>query len=1001
MNFRETVPEEIREIFKKSFLSKSQQELKKIYQSINPILDEVEEINSLIDSARPDPIKLKEIPAREEVIYQLIKDMWVKPAGSGFSDKYPDFMDSIQIYIEKLPEFQKEEQSLSRFKALEIDRWHIRFKKYLKYNTYKISIIPLRIYNWFLIKFKKTAKPIRFWNHLIPVRRAVSKVYQIDLIKALMIAEKSRYSSMINTLLRLIEYEANSDMVITFKDDKLSLERLSDPDSNNQIEKIKNEIAANIGKYAKDVREILAEKDNEFLEIMDKTNTLEFSKNHLSHIKLKRRFKKYNDAWLENSEGWSRTIYALFDDWRLDLELNRLKYVAYNELFLVKKRLKKEKQEYLKSIVKISEILKDFEASIKKETGISRNKLQYVKSTIQKKIDEQILPEIINQFDSKTLIGILRQIEIKLENEFDAISESRALVKTDQYSQALKEQDINFIKPNELILFEVFPAFLNLASQLKNSIFNQLETIIKLIPDIDNIVLFSIDTTINATDPDQEQINSENIQIILNGIGRAQNRTSEVQGLIEKLFNTYDQQLIEALQKFTNDAVALMQNENALAIRIKLLKAKALQQTKSYKEKFGGQIFRIFNLSRNIFKSRITDLTELYISLRKKYFLQPSDAIITQEISEFLSESEKSINQLPIIYRRLYKVEPVTDMDLFIGRNLEYEAVQSSYQNWINGRASSTVIIGEKWGGLSSLINYLMVNIKFKYPVVRICPEQKYYRKGMFHRFLATSLSIDPLTDQEGLIHAINNSTLNRIIILEDIQHLYLRSINGFDAIRSLIEIVNQTQKKILWIFTCTQYAWNYLVKSIQIDNFYNRVVKMVSMNNEEINSVIRKRNQIGGFRIIFEVPEEMKDFKKFKSSSEEEQQKTLEKRFFRKLNAFADSNISMALIFWLLSTKKVTDDLIMVGDFDNPDQSFIQVMTQSRIFILLSLILHDGLTVNELSLVNNQAQDDVGLHISSLQDDGIIIRQTDLFMVNPLIYRNVISVLKSKNLIH
>ncbi len=1000
MSLRETVPEIVNEIIKKTFFTKSRQDLKEVYQSVQPILAEIDKIGRILDSIQSDQ-SIEEVAKHKEAIYLLIKDMWTKPAGWDFSDKYSDFLDGVQNHIETLPEFQIEEQSPDRFKALRTDKWYIRVKKYIKYKIYLISKIPFRIFNWLLKLFKKAPRPDHLWNHKIPVRKVVRKVYHTDLIRTLTNVDKSKYKLLLGTLFSLKTLENNSDIEITYEEGKIRLKKVSEEDTKGQLENIIKEITANEKKFGKETKEALTLAEGQFLEIMDKVDTIELPVKHVSDKNNQRRFKRYNRLWLDNSEDWSRTLYALFDDWRLDLEISRLKFIAYNELFLTIKQLDKEKQEYLKSLRKIPGVLNDIEASIKKQSGISRKELLNVKLTIKKKVNDEMIPGVINQFDSKTLIGFLRQIELKLEGEIEAISERRALVKTDQYSRPLNEQDVSYIQPDELILFEVFPRFLELTNQLKNSIFNQLAAILKQIPDLDNIVLFSIETAINTTEPEQDQINLENTQIILNGIGRAKNRISDIQVLIDKLYSTYEEELINAIQKFTVDSAKLMQNENALEIRIKLLKAKALQQTKSYKDKFKGKLIQVLTSSKNLYTSRVPVIYNKFKSIRKRFFLQPSDAIITQEISDFLSESEKSITQLPIIYRRLYKVEPVSDMDLFVGREFEYEAIKSSYQNMMNGRSSSTVIVGEKWGGLTSLINYVIDNMNFEYPIIRIRPKEKYYRMDKFHQFLAASLSVDHISEQQELIETIKKFTTKKIVIIEDIQHMYLRSFDGFEALRSLIEIIYQTQDQIFWILTCTQYAWNYLVKSFQINDYFHKVLMMKPMTNEEINSVIQIRNQIGGFKIIFIPPEEVKEHKKVKSLSEEEQQKMFEKRFFKKLNDFASSNISMALIFWLLSTKNVTDDHIVVGDFDNPDQSFIQVMTQTRIFILLALILHDGISLEEISEVNNQTSDDLALQISSLQEDGIIIRQSDIFIVNPLIYRNVVSVLKSKNLIH
>lgn len=1001
MNLRSKVPEEVREISNNSLSTRIRKELNGIYRLLDPVLEEIREMEGLIQSELEGPDLIQEISAHRQVVYQYIREKGLDFEKLSFAEKYPGFMEELQNFIDTLPESLKEEQSQYRFLPVNTDGWFLRFRKYFKYQVYRISILPRKSANLFLRIFRKKPIPIRYWQHTIPVRQVVRNAYLVRLLKELIECDKNNTRSLVRIILDLKEFENLTDVKLEFREGEIRLEKLSDHDYDAQLKKLKKDITSSKRKSTKQINDLLKLQDQHYLEIMDKAGTLEYPKKYLDEGWLRKKFDKYNTQWLENLKGWHRTLFALYDDWLLDLEINQLKYVAYSELYQARKRLEEEKKGCQSGLSRLSGLLSDIESFVHQEENLNRKKLQSLKISIHKKVENQILPEILNRFDSKTLTGIIRQIEIHLEKAINTFSETRALVKTEQYQHPLKEQEINYIKPNELLSFEVFPDFLNLNAQLKNSVFNRLETLLNIIPDVDDIVIFSLDTVINATDPDQDRISSENNQIILDGLQRAKNRMSEIEEQVGHLFMDYDRQIIDSALKLTSEAVGLMQNENALAIRIKLLKAKAIAQTKSYREKFGILINRYRENLRKYVNENKDVLNKRLSKARKKYFLQPSDAIVTQEISEFLNESEKSIHQLPVIYRRLYKVEPVSDMDLFIGRRAELEAIKAAYQHWSRGGGSSIAIIGEKWGGLSSMVNFLSENIKFRDPQIRITLGKKYYLRDHLLNLLVSSFKLDPKYSQEDLIEYLINHPTRKIIIIEDIQHLYLRSIDGFNALLSLIEIIKKTQKNVFWLVTCTRYAWNYLVKSIQIQDFFHQVVEMKSMGQEEITQVIRKRNQIGGFRIVYIPPEDYADIKKFKTATEEEQQKMLENRFFRRLNDFASSNISMALIFWLLSTRKVTDDHIYVGDFNNPDHSFLQAMNQTRIFILLALILHDGLSLEDLSRVNNQTMEEVGFQLSSLEDDGIIVRQSDLYMVNSLIYRNVVSVLKSKNLIH
>ena len=61
---------------------------------------------------------------------------------------------------------------------------------------------------------------------------------------------------------------------------------------------------------------------------------------------------------------------------------------------------------------------------------------------------------------------------------------------------------------------------------------------------------------------------------------------------------------------------------------------------------------------------------------------------------------------------------------------------------------------------------------------------------------------------------------------------------------------------------------------------------------------------------------------------------------------------------------------------------------------------MHDGLSPKELSLVLNITENDSHLKLLSLYEDGILMKKNEAFVVNPLIYRQTVNLLKSQNLL-
>jgi predicted transcriptional regulator len=118
-------------------------------------------------------------------------------------------------------------------------------------------------------------------------------------------------------------------------------------------------------------------------------------------------------------------------------------------------------------------------------------------------------------------------------------------------------------------------------------------------------------------------------------------------------------------------------------------------------------------------------------------------------------------------------------------------------------------------------------------------------------------------------------------------------------------------------------------------------------------------------------------------------------------VNNFAKSNVSMALLCWLLSTKKVADNTVYISQFKSLDLSFLTQLPMDQIFVLHALIQHDGLESLQVSEVLSFPLQKVKVLLLAMEEDGIIVREKNVFMVHTLVYRTVIQLLKSKNLIY
>ena len=126
-----------------------------------------------------------------------------------------------------------------------------------------------------------------------------------------------------------------------------------------------------------------------------------------------------------------------------------------------------------------------------------------------------------------------------------------------------------------------------------------------------------------------------------------------------------------------------------------------------------------------------------------------------------------------------------------------------------------------------------------------------------------------------------------------------------------------------------------------------------------------------------------------------------LEKEYFEELNRFADSNLSLSFYFWLESISEFSDKELYIKKFVSPDFAFLETLSVEKIYTLLLIVLHGKISVDLHASVCNQSTQKSLKVLTILKEDSIIVLKGEHYMLNGILYRHVIQLLKNKNLIH
>jgi hypothetical protein len=113
------------------------------------------------------------------------------------------------------------------------------------------------------------------------------------------------------------------------------------------------------------------------------------------------------------------------------------------------------------------------------------------------------------------------------------------------------------------------------------------------------------------------------------------------------------------------------------------------------------------------------------------------------------------------------------------------------------------------------------------------------------------------------------------------------------------------------------------------------------------------------------------------------------------------NGNASLALVYWLRSITEVKGDIMYIRSLKGLDTSFLNKLSEEKLFTLDAMLLHDGITIANHAEIFKQTNEKSKLTILLLYDDGLVVQKHGRFYINPLIFMQVINLLKDKNILH
>ncbi|MBE0638501.1 MAG: hypothetical protein IH598_08275 [Bacteroidales bacterium] len=957
-----------------------------------------------------DIIKRKSISAEDpEEIRNSEKELFGLLGKTRKSTEFEGFvaiLDRIEVVAKEmaaeLPETIFSPERIERYPITSKEKRWLRLKK--RFSNIGIS---------FRLVVIKAANHVRKLFNLTPVEnRRIRKIPFRDMAIEFMV---NHYTTGIleqyKSLMKIRSEHFIPMWQVSNKMDEIFLNLLQGGDGKTKIEELQTEFVKEpveiqkqlLESFRENIHLLTVETFNQLEEAYLKVNKADLPAKMFKPEMIGKKKKKIGAVTSQTINQWKNAHFTLLEDWTVDVEMTLLYYSVFNEYAKLKIRIDEYITDQLTpSFKQIADFISQ-SSEIIRQSGTSLKKTRETISAERKRVADELVDTMLSQIIEK-LTGCfsddIEHFRVQTLSFAEHVSDKRAFVRNKTYDRPIRDSEISWISPRELLNFEALAHLSESLDVVESAVETNLDTARLNLLTLGTVFDFNLESALMLLDQKQGAP-KDAIHVAQEGLDRAMSHLEMVRLKITASRNILSEDIKSAVNKFDSEIQKLKNTEKIFDLQLKIARIRAVEKSKQVRKETLRQIKQILpeivRKTRNLesfIRLKVDEYSIRFGFITVKKF-------VTFELTEFISQTQEAVSKLPFVYQRIYALKPTDEERFFVNRNNELNQLTQALDNWNKERFINTAIIGEKGSGVTSLINYFLRGINNDIPVIQCNVSEKVYTPEKYLSFFSQLLGQPAFGSNQEVIEYFKKSGSVRIIVMENLQHFFLKRVGGFDCINMFFDLMTNTIRNVFWIGTFTGHTWNFLDKTIQISNFFTDEIFIEPMSKETIEEIIFKRNRLSGYQIFFEPNANNLQDKAFQKMDDDSKQLFLRRQYFAHLRRMSSGNISLAQLYWLRSTLSVTEQNISIEAITDKDFTFVKSLTDPDLFVLQTLLLHDGLTLEDFALVMNKNINVSRNLMIPMYEKGILIRPKSKFTINPLIYKPVTDYLASRNFIH
>lgn len=882
----------------------------------------------------------------------------------------------LEALIGTFDEMYVEAQSAERFHSQEGDAALVRFRKFGK----RVGLKTGWAVQAFTNVFRKEKKVKVYWRHKIPRASLAEYVYLIKFCALL----QPFYAQ----FLKDREQRIRQFYLLDRELEHHRFLKADEPGSEESLAEIENRLEQTEDDIHRFFAAMEEQLDEEFRELSQIAGTFEFPNRRISAKKLSKEKAKVFQTLDHVLESEQLLLFAIGEHWRLKLQNRTL-------IFKLEEEVGQQSDILLEQI---NTKLRPAFINLKKElTGLAsgdksdwdEEELSEVKTFVEKQV-----PELIQLLFHARLVNVFDRPLVQLEASIRQCTEIHQFAAPVFDERPIRRKSFDVIKTRELLIGSVLGPLKQQFENERKKLLGLVQKVTTSLEEIQYTANYSVDFYIS------QRANEPAAGELKEGLLRTVKKADEILAylaslskLVEDVFTEQGQIFAEqVLQYFEphrlHTSVKLNQRREAAARR-KIF----IQQTVKKTVSLAKHYFHLLKELHSAFYHKYFNLKSL---LGISYAAEP----ISTELSNYLTETKQAIGRLPLMYQKLYENVPLSEERFYIPRKAELQRLGQAYTDWQERRFAPVCLVGEQGSGTTTIFNFFEQSVSDKYETIRLELGKNKVADHEFFELLRSLSAHSIVTNIDELIEHINSSSERKVVFLENIHNLFLRNSGDFGNLFLLFKLISQTNQRIFWVTSCYLYSWKLLNYTNSISSYFAHVVEFSPLSSAQIRELILKRHQLSGFSLHFAEPDNFSPKRNYQKMDDEEKQSLLKDVFFENLEVYAQSNLRLAFIYWLRAISKVENGEISIRQ-KRLDFSFLNSLKTQEQTTLHSILIHGGYGVKEHSRIFRCSTEASFRMLMVLTDDGLLEKQDDQYLINPLVYRMLVSQLKSLNFIY